>query len=182
MQKRAKRGNMHAVAIDTLISTIYEAAIDNAVWHRVADGLAAEFPWAGVSFVFRRPAMAHDLYVHAGYAPGAIEDFSANYAALCPWNDLQRDCKVGIPFATEDTLSQSAISGSRFFKDWLIPNGYGAGFGLKISDIPDCHASLVLHGTLADARTHRGDVLNLLTQLGPHLRRSVDVSRLPMDR
>lgn len=167
--------------LSAMLAVIYDAAIDNGGWQKIADVVAEAQPGFGVSLVIRRPEGLGDSFVTAGYPPGAVEDFVENHVLLCPWNDVERDSKVGVPYATEDVMPLESITYSRFYKNWLVPYNLGGGFGLKICDYPDCQASIFLDGAIDQANARKAEKLRFLERLYPHLRRAMELSRRLID-
>jgi DNA-binding CsgD family transcriptional regulator len=168
---------MRPEAIDALFSVIHEAAIDGQSWQKIVDALVAEFPGVCATLMIRRESPEHDVYIHAGYPPGAMEDFILNHAALCPWNDIERSSQTGVPYVTEDVMPLATITYSRFYRHWLLPHGLGGGLGVKICNYPDCRASLFVDCSPARALEIKERLLAVFARFAPHLRRSIDISR-----
>jgi DNA-binding CsgD family transcriptional regulator len=168
---------MLPAALNALVATFYATVTDRRGWQRLVEDTAAASPGYGVILRIRRGGPGVDQLLHAGYAPGAIEDFVANHASLCPWNDIERDSQVGAAYATEDVMPLESISYSRFYRNWIVPNGLGAGFGVKICDYPDCSASLTLDCPPERGKTGKSATLSFLHEIAPHLQRVVEISR-----
>lgn len=168
---------MNAEAIGALIPVIFEAAIDNQAWQRIVDSLAAGNAGLCVAFMVRPDKPTPDICLHAGFPPGAMEDFIARHAELCPWNDIRRDSRPGAPYATEDVMPLASITYSKFYRDWLVPLGLGGGFGLTLCDYPDCHASFLICCPREQAIRDRATILDMLSRLAPLFQRSIEISR-----
>jgi hypothetical protein len=76
---------MRAEATDALISTISEAAVDQTLWQGIVEKVSAELSGVATALLIRRGQTVPELYLHAGYPAGAIEDFKANHADVFPW-------------------------------------------------------------------------------------------------
>lgn len=167
---------MRPEAADALVTEVYSAVTDQGAWLRLVEATASE-TGCGVSIAFRKDRLPPVIFAHAGYPAGAVEDFVARHAVLCPWNDILSETRLLEPFVIEDAMPLASITYSRFYREWVVPNDLGGGVGVRIYENGDASSYLLMHCSAARAESEKTALLALLRTLAPHMRRSLELAR-----
>jgi Bacterial regulatory proteins, luxR family len=162
-----------------LIDRTY-ASIDNSdQWHEFLALLVGVFPGIAASLAMRpRDNENNPIVLHLGYPDGAVEKYISDHLETSPWNDFERLSPVGVPYVVDDAVPLSSIKHTAFYKDWCVPYGLGAGFGVKLFDDAAGYGSLFIDCSPALAAQIKDDAILVLSIVAPHMRRAVELRSL----
>lgn len=173
---------MTAISVDRisrLIEHVYLAGLDRGRWQSFCDALADAYPGAGVALFGHDLDGRRDLgVIAAGFAPEHIRSFVSRYGAINPWSAGIAAAPVGVAITSDAMLPREVLQRTEFYNDWLKPqDDLVAGVGTVAQS--DGRRFLMLSFTMPDAvdiRYH-AELEQLCSLLGPHLRRSVELTR-----
>jgi DNA-binding CsgD family transcriptional regulator len=161
----------------SLIGDIYEAILDKSVWSDVL-GNVAQFVGAQAGALLWRSASQSIDDIHTfGIKSPSLETYKEHYANLDPTTKplLLRD--VGEVASTTDIISYSEYVESRFYTEWVKPQGFVDSWQASLDKSVPTSVHLIFwrnskNGSESDATRDR------MRFIVPHLRRVVLISNL----
>jgi DNA-binding CsgD family transcriptional regulator len=161
----------------SLIGDIYEAILDRSVWSGVL-GNVAQFVGAQAGALLWRSATQSIDGIHTfGIKSPSLETYKERYAKLDPTTKplLLRD--VGEVASTADLVSYSEYLESRFYKEWVKPQGFVDCWQATLEKSATTCVHLIFwrkskNGIESDATRDR------MRFIVPHLRRAVLIGNL----
>jgi DNA-binding CsgD family transcriptional regulator len=163
----------------TLIGDIYDAALDTALWG-AALGKTREFLGGYAAALYAKNAISKTCDV--AYTDGRIDAhytrlYLEKYARLDPSTTGQFLAEIGEPISTENLIAYDEFLETRFYKEWMRPQGLVDLASTILDKSPTVAAmfGVVRHerdGLVDDEMRRR---LHLIV---PHLRRAVLVGRV----
>ena len=161
----------------SLIGDIYEAILDKSVWSDVL-GNVAQFVGAQAGALLWRSASQSIDDIHTfGIKSPSLETYKEHYANLDPTTKplLLRD--VGEVASTTDIISYSEYVESRFYTEWVKPQGFVDSWQASLDKSVPTSVQLIFwrnskNGSESDATRDR------MRFIVPHLRRAVLISNL----
>ena len=166
----------------SLIGDIYEAILDRSAWSGVFGNLA-EFVGAQAGALLWKTynrstdALSTDAVHTTGIKSPSLELYKERYANLDPTTTplLQRD--VGEVASTTELVSYSEYVESRFYKEWVKPQGFVDSWhaSLEKSATTSVHLIFWRKGKTGIESDATRDRMRLIV---PHLRRAVQISIL----
>ena len=163
----------------TLIGDIYDAALDAALWGSALDK-TREFVGGHAAGLYAKNAVSKTCDV--AYEDGRIDPhytrlYMQKYARLDPSTTGQLLAEVGEPISTENLIAYDEFLETRFYKEWMRPQGFVDLASIVLDKTPTAAAlfGLVRHerdGLVDDEMRRR------LRLIVPHLRRAVLVGRV----
>lgn len=157
-----------------LVELTYAAVEVPDNWKALLRRLVAMFPGTCVSlFVRARNKWDEVMGLEEGYPFGAIDSYLANFDANGPWNVIEIRSTVGVAYACEDFVPFAELQTTDFYRDWCVPYGLGAGFGVKLFDDADSFGSLLVDCSPALAPLIDRDIRQTLSVLAPHVRQAL---------
>ena len=111
--------------VSRLIADIYDASLDRSLWRPVLEKTCEYIKGQSGALLAQGPTQkAAHLFFEWGTDPQFIESYQKTYAALNPtYVPTMLRAKPGAILATTDILPQQEIIASRFYKEWLAPQG-----------------------------------------------------------
>ena len=161
--------------LSELIGDIYDASLDAGLWPSVVEGLAGFLPGAFVN-VFSQDATrktAQAFYTW-GIEPKFLEMYFQKYIHLNPMFPATLFFEVGRILTEEDIMPRAEFSETRFFKEWVRPQGL---LSSSMASILDKSATSV-----AGIAIWRRGVGLLDGELKPRLHILAEKGRRPGDR
>jgi len=168
--------------VPSLIGDIYEAILDRSAWSGVFGNLA-EFVGAQAGALLWKTynrstdALSTDAVHTTGIKSPSLELYKERYANLDPTTTplLQRD--VGEVASTTELVSYSEYVESRFYKEWVKPQGFVDSWhaSLEKSATTSVHLIFWRKGKTGIESDATRDRMRLIV---PHLRRAVQISNL----
>jgi DNA-binding CsgD family transcriptional regulator/PAS domain-containing protein len=161
----------------SLIGDIYEAILDKSVWSDVL-GNVAQFVGAQAGALLWRSGSRSIDDIHTfGIKSPSLEKYKEHYAKLDPTTNplLLRD--VGEVASTTDIISYSEYVESRFYTEWVKPQGFVDSWQASLDKSAPTSVRLIFwgnskNGSESDATRDR------MRFIVPHLRRAVLISNL----
>ncbi|MEQ1845659.1 MAG: hypothetical protein ABL983_08785, partial [Nitrospira sp.] len=157
---------------DALVSAIYDCAIDPTLWPQALGMIAQTYSgaYAGIHTVRMRPAYEFIGWYHSWHDDAMMKRI-VQYLPDIPGVDEVVGGPLGTPYATMQHMSFEQFSHTRFFREWVEPQGFRDGSITKIAEANNRHVmfNLVTY-------SHQGDLtdeqLAAIARLAPHLRRA----------
>ena len=165
--------------LSTLIGDIYDAALDATLWVSVL-GKTRDFVGGHAASLLAKTTTSKTGTVHYQY--GRIDEYYVQlyfekYMKLDPCTTGQFFAEVGEPISTMDLFSCDELLETRFYKEWVRPQGL-RDFASTVLDKSPTTAALFgvfrleRHGLVDDEMRRR------LRLVVPHLRRAVLVGQV----
>ncbi len=167
----------HDGAADALITSIYDAALDAALWPGVMKAINDYVCGCGTSLVAEdRANLAAQLHQDYGSDPGWTKLYVEKYVALNPLPRLGMAFPISEVFTMYDLVPEAEFKASRFFLEWVKPQGFVDTAVVNLDKTATSFAALVVRrseqeGLFDDAARQR------LSRLAPHVRRAVLVGK-----
>jgi DNA-binding CsgD family transcriptional regulator len=164
--------------ISQLLGEIYDASLDPALWPRIVENIAGFMRVSAVN-LFAQDAMnksANVFYVH-GLDPAYIQSYFDKYIKMNPLFPSALFFEVGQIVEEDDVLPRSELRNTRFFKEWVEPQGYIDSLAaiLEKSSVSCAVFSALRHQRdgLVDAQFRRSMAL-----VAPHVRRALLIGKV----
>ena len=163
-------------ALSRVICDIYDAAIDPAHWTKALQS-ACSFVDAVNSSLFWQDAAAEQVVTlhQCNEDPHFTRLYQEHYAPLNPVFPAAFFQDVGQVTAATDLVPRSELEDTRFFKEWIAPQGLGDSIGIVLEKEAQRAAFLAFQGVsgfVTDETRRRA------TLLIPHFQRAVAIGRL----
>ena len=163
----------------TLIGDIYDAALDTALWG-AALGKTREFVGGMAAAVYCKDAVTKSgqiFYHDGGIGPDFTQLYFDKYVKFDPTTTAQIFADVGQTVATEDIMPYGEFVETRFYKEWVQPQGMVDCANHVLDKSPTGAALFGVfrherHGLVDDEMRRR------LRLVVPHLRRALLVGRV----
>lgn len=163
--------------LSDLIGQIYETVLDSATWATVLEKVC-RFVGASASRIYWRDACnaeAETIYSW-GFQPQFLDVYRRNYVSLNPLYPASVFINPGEIFSSQDLVPSHEFQASRFFKEWVAPQGFFDAAIFNIQRYQTSAAAFTVitgrdYGAVDDAMRYR------LTLLAPHLQRAVLIGR-----
>jgi DNA-binding CsgD family transcriptional regulator len=161
--------------LSTLISDIYDAALDPSLWVPVLGRLTEFADGYSATLCIKSANKGHLFYGEGKIEPRYMDLYFEKYAKLDPTTD-RFFVDVGTPVAAMDFLAYDELLKTRFYEEWIRPQKL-VDFATMVVDRSDRAATflcLLRHerdGFVDD------EVRRKLRLVMPHLRRSVLIGR-----
>lgn len=172
-------GRTEAEALSVLIDQIYACVLDRAGWPGVLATLCERIGGCAASLnVHALNAQRPELLVEHGTDPAASEAYVRTYAAINPLIEATLlYTPVGEARALYRVVDVENFRRSRFYREWVAPQGWGDWLGCTLIRSADSLAMLAVarqerDGPYGDAEL---DLMGLLT---PHISRATVLGRL----
>jgi PAS domain-containing protein len=160
-----------------LVGEIYDASLDPSRWTGVLEKICAFVPGM-VGNIFIQDAVAKRA--NAGFSCGMnavyIDLYLAKYAKLNPVFPAVLFRGIGEVFTTPDIIPDTQMRQSRFYKEWLKPQGLGSAIGAVLEKSPtSCAVFAVIRAE--DGRPPDGESIRRARLLVPHVQRAVLIGK-----
>jgi len=163
--------------VPSLIGDIYEAVLDRSVWGGVFGNLAEFVGAQAGALLWKTYSRSTDAVHTTGIKSPSLELYKERYAKLDPTTKplLLRD--VGEVASTTELVSYSEYVESRFYKEWVKPQGFVDSWhaSLEKSETTSVHLIFWRKGKTGIESDATRDRMHLIV---PHLRRTVQISIL----
>src|SRR5215510_12159761 len=163
--------------VPSLIGDIYEAILDKSVWSGAFGNLAQFVGAQAGALLWKRYGRSTEVAHTTGIKSPSLEHYKERYAKLDPTTKplLLRD--VGEVASTTDLVPYSDYVESRFYKEWVKPQGFVDSWHaiLEKSATTSVHLIFWRRGKTGIEGDATRDRMRLIV---PHLRRAVVISNL----
>jgi DNA-binding CsgD family transcriptional regulator len=171
--------------LGSLIGDVYDAALDQSLWEGVIER-AAHFVGGAGATLFSKEANPQPgdvryrlgkLHYAAGVEPHYRRLYFDKYAALDPVATGHFLAELGQPFAIADLMPRHEFEDTRFYREWVLPQGLVDFVGAALDKST---ASVALFGVLRHERNGVADdeARHRMQLIVPHFRRAVLIGRM----
>src|SRR5215831_5449945 len=163
--------------VPSLIGDMYEAILDRSVWNGVFRNLTQFVGAQAGTLVWKNCSRSTDIVQACGIKSPSLELYKERYAKLDPTIGPLLLREVGEVASTTELVSYSEYVESRFYKEWVKPQGFVDSWhvGLEKSATTNVHLIFWRRGKTGIEGDATRDRMRLIV---PHLRRTVVISNL----
>jgi len=163
--------------VPSLIGDMYEAILDRSVWNGVFRNLTQFVGAQAGALVWKNCSRSTDIVQACGIKSPSLEVYKERYAKLDPTTSPLLLREVGEVASTTELVSYSEYVESRFYKEWVKPQGFVDSWhvGLEKSATTAVHLIFWRRGKTGIEGDATRDRMRLIV---PHLRRAVVISNL----
>ena len=162
-----------AQILSSLITAIYDAALDQTLWPAALEQICA-FIQGPAAMIF-----AHDAALKGGHRfhswgddPDYTRLYFERYAAINPVNPAQFLVDLGVVKSALDLVPRHELVETRFYREWAEPQGYVDNVFVIVDKSATSYAALAVSRDqqtgVVDAQARRR-----MSLLAPHVRRAV---------
>lgn len=164
--------------LSDLIGDIYDATLDQTLWPNVLER-AARFVGGVGAALFSKDAAAQfaDLHHDVGIDRHYRQLYSDKYVTLDPATTGQFFAEVEQPFATADLMPYDQFVETRFYKEWVRPQGL---IDFVTAVLDKSATSVAMFGVFRHERDGVVDdqARRRMRLIVPHIRRAVLIGRM----
>lgn len=163
--------------ISDIIGLIYEAVIDETVWPRILERVCCHLGGAASRIYWRDASNGKGQTVYSwGIEPDFLQLYKDKYVTLNPLYPATIFIKPGEVFSSRELVPSPEFQASRFFKEWVAPQGF---FDAAIFNIQRYQASAAAFTVITGRDYGLVDdrLRGRLKILAPHLQRAALISR-----
>ena len=159
-----------------LVDRVHAAPLEKGGWARAVDALREAFEAAWGHVLLLDPATAVAPFrVLRGPDPAWAEIYLRDWTDDDPWAEPTLRQPVGTVGASEQILAPEVLHRTRFYAEWLRPQGLEGGMGAVLERTPEGRTA-VMAFLRAPGRAPYGETeLAALQSLVPHVRRALRV-------
>jgi DNA-binding CsgD family transcriptional regulator len=168
-----------AVFVSELIGGIYDAALDRSLWAAVLERTCAYVGGQSAALVADGPGPASGrLVVDWGAKPEFVTSYRETYAPLNPMIvPTLLHAKAGSVLASGDLVPAEELRATRFYKEWLAPQGIVDAVSATFEKSALSYAMLAInrgerHGAVDDKARRR------MQFIAPHFQRAVAIGKV----
>jgi DNA-binding CsgD family transcriptional regulator/PAS domain-containing protein len=167
--------------LSDIIGLIYETVLDGEIWPKVLESVC-RFVGGKASRIYWRDASRPDseTFYSWGFDPRFLDGYNERYLTLNPLYPASIFVNPGEIFSSSDLVPAEEFQASRFFSEWVAPQGF---FDAAIFNIQRYQASAAAFTIITgqDYGPVDHELRSRLKLLVPHLQRAALISR-EMDR
>jgi DNA-binding CsgD family transcriptional regulator len=164
--------------LSDLIGDIYDATLDQSLWPRVLER-AAEFVGGVGAALFSKDAAAQlgDVYHDVGVDQHYKQLYFDKYVTLDPATNGQFFAEIEQPFATADLMPYDQFVETRFYQEWVRPQGL---IDFVSAVLDKSATSVAMFGVFRHERDGMVDdqARRRMRLIVPHIRRAVLIGRM----
>jgi DNA-binding CsgD family transcriptional regulator len=164
--------------LSDLIGDVYDAALDQSLWPGVMERTAQFVGGVGAA-LFSKDALGHfgDVKFDVGIDAHYRQLYFDKYITLDPATTGHFFAEIGEPFATGDVLPYAEFTKTRFFQEWVRPQGL-VDFATAVLD--KSATSVAMFGVFLHERDGpvNDETRNRMRLIVPHIRRAVLIGRM----
>jgi DNA-binding CsgD family transcriptional regulator len=168
-----------AEQLSRLIGDIYDAALDSLLWRSVLESTCAYIKGQSGALVAQGPGQRQGhFFFEWGTAPEFLESYQRTYGILNPMHvPTMIYASVGSILASTDIVPHAEILASRFYKEWLTPQGIIDAISVTFEKSAISYAILSIHRNLRHGMVD-DEARRRMGLIAPHYRRAVDIAKL----
>ncbi len=160
-----------------VVDRLYQAAVDNEHWPQALSAVAQACGGIGATVELHdRPRRSLEFFRGEGMPDAGVERYAAYYHSVCPRLPWGQADPVGTPIYDGRYLTESEMSRSEFYEDFLLPDGFRYMVGGVIANRGNLFGVVAVHRAAsaghADAAT-----IERMRWLLPHFSRALDVQK-----
>ena len=162
----------------SLIGEIYDAALDPSLWSDVV-GKAGRFVGGSAAAIYAKSptALTGNLYYESGTDPHFGELYFNKYIKFDPSVTSHYFADVEQPIATADYMPYQEFLETRFYKEWVRPQGWVDSLNAVLDKSVTSAALFVVFRHQRDGVVD-DEMRRRMSLIVPHIRRSVLIGRL----
>jgi DNA-binding CsgD family transcriptional regulator/PAS domain-containing protein len=161
-----------------LIGGIYDCVLDPESWNAVLPRIGAFVGGSGGGLIVHHSSpRSASIHLEFGTDPDYRKLYVDKYLKMDPMLGTYYVLDVGEVFSTSTIMSHDEFLQSRFYMEWVRPQGWIDNIGVMLDRSPEAHAAFALfrHEREGIADEPARERLRLLV---PHLRRAVLIGRI----
>ncbi len=171
-------GSVDAARLSELIGFIYECALDPAGWANALAGITQTMNAAYTTISLVRPADVLGRFAAASpWDPERMSELQHYAIDEIPGLGLALQGDVDQPVATLRAMSESTLKRTRFYREWVQPQGLHEACIVKFVHNSD-RIGLLGCTTRADRPAISAEEVNMFALLSPHVRRAAMIGDL----
>jgi DNA-binding CsgD family transcriptional regulator len=164
--------------LSSLIGDVYDAALDSSLWQAVLGEVRAFVGGQAVVLCWKDAVNKCGCADHqdGGLDPHYVQLYFEKYIKMDPYSTGQFFAEIGQPVAIGDLIPPEDILGTRFYSEWVRPQGL---VDCVVSPLHKSSTSAALVGVFRHERDGAVDDQSRrrLRLIVPHLRRAVLISK-----
>jgi DNA-binding CsgD family transcriptional regulator len=168
-----------AEQVSQLVGEIYDAALDRSLWPSVLEstcgyvqGLSAIL---GAEDSVQRSAR---FFFQWGNDPHFLKLYEETYYRLNPMTiPTVLHARVGSVLASSDLVAYEEIVASRFYREWLAPQGIVDAMAITLEKSATSYAAIAVHRHERQGRVD-DDMRQRMAIVAPHFRRAVAIGKV----
>ncbi len=165
--------------ISKLIGLIYDASLDPAQWPHALGRVAAFVPGFSAALFAKDVAdKSGNIYYHDGATEADYRQlYFETYIRLDPFNNAHVFAEIGEPVSAADCMSPEEFRQSRFYVEWVRPQGF-VDFGCAVLDKSATGAAML--GIFRHERDGMvdDDARRRIRLIVPHVRRAALIGKV----
>src|SRR5262245_50858309 len=168
-----------AEQISRLIGDIYDAALDRNLWPSVLEKTCHYVGGQAAALVTLGPAQSQgQFYYQWGTEPEFLDSYNRTYGILNPLHvPTMVHAKVGSVLAASDLDPLDEVLASRFYKEWLAPQGILDAISATFKKSAISYAMLALNRSARDGSGNEGTKRRIRV-IAPHFQRAVSIGKI----
>ena len=168
-----------AAQLSNLIGDIYDAALDRSLWPKVLERTCGYIQGQSGALLAQSPTQsAAEFFVEWGTAPEFIESYQQTYGILNPLHvPTLLYANVGSILGSTDVVPHEEILASRFYREWLAPQGIVDAISVTFEKSAISYAVLAIHRNERDGMVDE-EAKRRMGLIAPHYRRAVEIAKL----
>ena len=164
--------------LSALIADIYDAALIQATWPDVLAKVSGFVGGASVNF-YSQSSSSREAILHLqwGNDPHYEQLYLEEYYKLNPLTPATSFVDAGIVFSQSDLIPYAEFEETRFYKEWVAPQGFVDVIGANLEKSATSAAMLAVRRNATQGRVD-AECRRKLELVVPHLRRSVMIGNV----
>jgi len=166
--------------IHRVVNTVYEAAIDQSVWQKVADCMVAATP--GTAFALHRHVFGEQIEVElisAGFKAGYIDLYKDHFVNVNPMLNEVKKLNENRIFLSEEVIGREFFEGTEFYRDWCRPQNdliSSINYIFEKNDKSVLAVSHLIPRSIGNNQVSR--LYNAFKCTAPHIGRAIGISNM----
>jgi DNA-binding CsgD family transcriptional regulator/PAS domain-containing protein len=166
------------VSLLPLIGEIYDAALNPDIWNAVLPKIGAFVGGSGGGlFAHHASRKSASIFYQFGVDPDYRQLYLEKYLTLDPMFGTYFVIDVGEVFSTSTFMAHAEFRQSRFYKEWVRPQGWIDNVGVYLDRTFESNAGFAVFRNEREGLTDE-PVRERLRLLVPHLRRAVLIGKI----
>jgi DNA-binding CsgD family transcriptional regulator len=163
--------------VPSLIGDIYESILDSSVWNGVFGDLVQFVGAQAGALLWKSHGRSTDVVHISGIKSPGLELYKERYAELDPATEPLLLREVGEVASTTELLSHSEYARSRFYKEWVKPQGFVDSWQASLEKSATSFVHLIFWRRSKTA-LESDATRDRMRFIVPHLRRAVLISNM----
>lgn len=164
--------------LSKLIGDIYDAALDPELWPSVLQAICGFVP-GSMANIYSQDAIEKtaNRYFTWGHDPHYVSLYLETYAGLNPMLPAQLFFPAGEVYSMADIISHAEMQETRFYKEWLEPQGYVDFVGCNLDKSATSVAPLAVVRHARDGVVDE-EARRRMGLIAPHVRRAIRIGKV----